>query len=98
MLPRLEIGAVRSTCPYMCALSEILTRPYKLPVIFRKFHGDLRTVLMRWEKSALCRRKKRAAFGDPNGNLTVRFSHRMRSVLISAQNFTIVIKPPLKCC
>ena len=83
----------------MCALSEILTRPYKLRVIFRKFHGDLITVLMRWEKSALCRRKKKkAAFRDPNGNLTVRFSHRMRSVLTSAQNFTIVIKSPLKCC
>ena len=55
-----------------CALSEILTRPYKLPVIFRKFHSDLITVLMRWEKSALCRRKKKAAFGDPKRRLDER--------------------------
>ena len=34
--------------------------------------------------------KRKLRLEIPNGNLTVRFSHRMRSVLNSAQNFTIV--------
>ena len=42
---------------------------------------------------------KKAAFGNPQRKLDGSFfSHRMRFVLTSMQNFKIVIKSPLNCC